>query len=196
MTGAGAARILQIAERLGALQFGEFRLTSGKTSAYYFDGRLLTLDPEGSYRVAGALMPLVAERRADAVAGPAVAAVPMVAAVALMSYTQGRPVKALIVRDEAKKHGTGKLIEGAALPGDRVVVMDDTCSAGGSLLHAIDAVEAAGCAVVKVVCILDRRMGGSDAIRARGYDFFALLEADEDGRIAPTLDALREAETC
>ena len=77
-----ADRILEIAERLGALQFGEFRLTAGGASSYYFDGRLITLDPEGSYTVANALLPVLAECGADAVAGPAVAAVPMVSAVA------------------------------------------------------------------------------------------------------------------
>ena len=55
---------------------------------------------------------------------------------------------------------------------------------GGSLLHTIDTVEKAGCTVVIVACILDRREGGSDAIRARGYDFFSFLEAD-NGRIVP-----------
>ena len=181
----GASAILEIAQRLGALQLGEYKLTSGRTSSYYFDGRLLTLDPEGSHCVAEAMMPMLLECRADAVAGPAVAAVPMTTAVALVSYIQGRPIRALIVRDQAKKHGTGKIIEGSLCPGDRVVVMDDTCSTGGSLLHAIAAVEDAGCSVVKVACILDRRNGGSDEIRARGFDFFALLEADPQGNIRP-----------
>ena len=64
-----------------------------------------------------------------------------------------------------------------------MAVVDDTCSTGGSLLHAIEAVEGAGCQVVRVLCILDRHLGGSDEIRRRGYDFVALLEADQDGEI-------------
>ena len=177
--------IMEIAERLGALQFGEFKLTAGGTSSYYFDGRLVTLDPEGSYTVANALLPVLAQYRVDAAAGPAVAAVPMVSALAAASYAAGTPIKALIVRDERKKHGTGKIIEGSLSAGDRVAVIDDTCQTGGSLIHTIDTVEEAGCVVVVVACILDRREGGSDAIRARGYDFFSFLGA-ENGTVVTT----------
>ncbi len=183
---ADAQRIREIAERLGALQFGEFKLTSGDASSYYFDGRLVTLDPEGAHTVANALLPILAAYGVDATAGPAVAAVPIVSAVAAVSYVAGTPVKGLIVRDERKKHGTGKIIEGSPLSGDRVAVVDDTCQTGGSLIHTIDMVEEAGCQVVIVACILDRREGGSDAIRARGYDFFSFLEA-YNGRVVPTV---------
>ena len=135
--------IMEIAERLGALQFGEFKLTAGGTSSYYFDGRLVTLDPEGSYTVANALLPVLAQYRVDAAAGPAVAAVPMVSALAAASYAAGTPIKALIVRNERKEHGTGKIIEGSLRAGDRVAVIDDTCQTGGSLIHTIDTVEEA-----------------------------------------------------
>ena len=177
-TAAASQKIIEIAERLGALKYGEFKLTAGGTSSYYFDGRLVTLDPEGSHTVANALLPVLGSYEVAAAAGPAVAAVPMVASIAPSSYAAGRPVRALIVRPERKKHGTGKIIEGSPRPGDRVAVIDDTCMTGGSLLHTIDTVEEAGCEVVVVACILDRREGGSDAIRARGYDFFAFLEVD------------------
>ena len=66
-----------------------------------------------------------------------------------------------------------------------MVVVDDACTSGASLFHAIDAVEAAGCQVVKVIAVLDRRAGGSDELRRRGYDFVALLEAGESGEITP-----------
>ncbi len=183
-----ARSILRLSERLGALRFGEFTLASGETSAYYFDGRLVTLDPEGAYLVAAALLPVLRESGAEAVAGPAVAAVPMVSALALLSHIEGTPIGGLIVRPEAKAHGTGKRIEGTLRAGARVAVVDDSCSTGGNLIGAVDAVEAAGCKVVKVMCILDRIMGGSDAIRERGYDFLALLEADEGGQIRPAVD--------
>jgi orotate phosphoribosyltransferase len=180
-----ARAILELSERLGALKFGEFKLSSGGTSHYYFDGRLVTLDPEGAYLVARAFLPLLRECKAEAVAGPALAAVPIVSSIALMSYTDGDPISGLIVRQEVKGHGTKRTIEGSLREGARVVVVDDACSTGGSLIHAIEAVEAAGCEVVRVICILDRRSGGSDAIRQRGYDFVALLEANEKGEIGP-----------
>jgi len=180
-----AAGILELATEIGALRFGEFTLASGGTSSYYFDGRLVTLDPEGSYRVATAFYPVLVGCSAQAIAGPSVGADPIVASIATVSHLKGNPISALIVRAKAKEHGTGRLIEGRLTPGTRVAVVDDTCSTGGSLLHAIDAVEQAGSQVVKVLCILDRRQGGSDEVRRRGYDFFALLDADDEGNIAP-----------
>ena len=81
-------------------------------------------------------------------AGPAIAAVPIVAAVSALSYLQGCPIGAVIIRNEAKKHGTGKIIEGILEKGDRVAVVDDTCSTGGSLLRAIEQVEDSGGEVV------------------------------------------------
>jgi orotate phosphoribosyltransferase len=180
-----AQSILDVSLKLGALRFGEFTLSGGGTARYYFDGRLVTLDPEGSYLVATALLPLLRERGIKTVAGPALAAVPMVSAIAVLSHVDGDPINALIVRDEAKGHGTKRLIEGSFTAGARVAVIDDTCSTGGSLLHAIDAMEAADCEVVVVACILDRQTGGSAAIRERGHEFIALLEADAEGDIAP-----------
>ena len=174
-----------MAKRRGALKFGQFRLTSGETGSYYFDGRLVTLDPEGLFHVTSAFLPILRECGAEAIAGPTLGADPIVSSVVVTSYTEGDPVTGLIVRDEAKQHGTGRRIEGPLEPGARVAVVDDACSTGGSLLRTIDAVVEAGCTVVVVMCILDRNMGGSDKIRRRGYDFVALLEADEEGSIAP-----------
>jgi orotate phosphoribosyltransferase len=180
-----AQSILDLSLELGALRFGEFTLAGGGTARYYFDGRLVTLDPQGSYLVARALLPLLKERDVATVAGPALAAVPMVSAITMLSHVEADPINALVVRDEVKGHGTKRLIEGTLTEGARVAVIDDTCSTGGSLIHAIDAIEAAGCEVVVVACILDRQTGGSDAIRGRGHEFIALLEADAEGGIAP-----------
>jgi orotate phosphoribosyltransferase len=179
--------LLRLAEKTGALSYGEFRLSAGGTSGYYFDGRLLTLDPEGAHHIASVLLPLLRDCGAQAVGGPTIGADPIVASVAVLSHVQGgSPIPGLIVRNEAKQHGAGRLVEGPLTEGARVAVVDDTCTTGASLLHAIDALEASGCHVVKVICILDRREGGSDEIRRRGYDFAALLEADEEGRVSPS----------
>ena len=178
-----AEMILEIAKQTGALKFGEFELSSGGRSNYYFDGRLVTLNPKGAYYVAKAVLPFLRDVKADAVAGPTVGADPIVASVALMSYMDGQPVSGLIVRSEAKGHGAKRLIEGLVIEGARVVVVDDSCSTGTSLFHAIASVEAAGCRVTRVMCILDRHMGGSNEIMRRGYDFVSLLEADDAGRI-------------
>ena len=185
MSSSEAEIILELAKERGALKFGEFKLSAGGTSSYYFDGRLITLDPEGAYHVARAIIPILKECRAEAIAGPTLGADPIVSSLAVMSYLDGDPIPGLIVRMEAKQHGGMRAIEGPLAQGSRVAVVDDACTTGSSLLHAIDAVEEAGCQVVKVIVILDRHQGGSDEVRRRGYDFVALLEADERGEIEP-----------
>lgn len=178
-----AEAVLDLSKKLGALEFDEFQLTSGESSSYYFDGRLVTLEPEGAYTVGKAFLPMIVSSGAEIVAGPAVGAISVVSAIGVVSFIEGTPVPGLIVRSEAKQHGAKKMIEGTVRRGAKVAVVDDTCSTGGSLIHAINAVEQAGCEVVKALCILDRNMGGSAEIRRRGYDFQALLEASEDGTI-------------
>lgn len=185
-------QLLQVAVERGALKYGDFTLTSGRKSSYYFDGRLLSLDPEGADLIARALLPIVRGSRADAVGGPTLGADPIVAAVALASYREGRRVPGFIVRKEAKAHGMAQAIEGPLPQGCRVVIVDDTCTTGGSLLNAIAAAEAAGCTVVKVVALLDRREGGGDELRRRGYDFVALMAASPEGKIEVCVPTSRE----
>ena len=178
-------RLLERALEKGALKYGEFILSSGQRSRYYFDGRLLSLDPEGSYLIGKALLPLVLKCKVDAIGGPTLGADPIVSAVSLTSHIEGTPIPAFIVRGDAKSHGTQQQIEGPLVPGSRVVIVDDVCSTGGTLFHAIEAAEEADCTVVKVIAVLDRHQGGSDELRIRGYEFESLLVADPQGQVRP-----------
>ena len=176
-------RLLALALERGAIKYGEFTLTSGKKSSYYFDGRLLSLDPEGAYLISQAIIPLLEQAGTKAVGGTTLGADPMVAALALASHIKGRPIPAFIVRKESKTHGTKQNIEGPIEPGTNVAIVDDVCTTGGSLFHAIEAAEEVGCSVVKVVSILDRNEGGSVEMRKRGYNFSTLLAATAEGKI-------------
>ena len=176
-------RLLEVAIESGALKYGTFILSSGQQSRYYFDGRLLSLHPEGAHLIGKALLPILEEVRAQAIGGPTLGADPIVAAVALTSYLAGRPIPAFIVRKEPKSHGTSQQVEGHLESGTRVAIADDVCTTGASLFQAIEAAEAGGCSVVKVIAILDRLQGGSDEISRRGYDFLSLLEATPDGEV-------------
>ena len=179
-----AEEILEVAQELGALLYGEFVLASGQTSTYYFDGRLLTLSPKGADMVARALLPAIRESGASAVGGPAVGAVPLVTEIAMLSGQDGgAPVSGFFVRKEAKDHGAGKAIEGPLTDGSRVAIVDDVCSTAGSLYMAIEAAEAAGHEVALVACILDRRQGGRDRLLADGYQFHTVLVSDDGGRV-------------
>ena len=109
-------RLLALALERGAIRYGDFTLSSGRRSAYYFDGRLLSLDPEGAWLLGNALLPLLAEAGAAAIGGPTLGADPIVAATVMASWQAGRPLPGFIVRKEAKEHGTGQLIEGPLPP--------------------------------------------------------------------------------
>ncbi|MDP2950738.1 MAG: orotate phosphoribosyltransferase, partial [Chloroflexota bacterium] len=178
-----AQELLELAVQVGAIKYGDFTLSSGQKSSYYFDGRLLSLYPAGAYLIGRLLLPIVRKAGAQAIGGPTLGADPIVAAVALTSHLQNTPVPAFIVRKEAKGHGTGQLIEGPLAKGTPVAIVDDVCTTGGSLFHAIAAAEAHGCTVAQVIAILDRRQGGGDELRKRGYRFTAVLEATPEGRV-------------
>jgi orotate phosphoribosyltransferase len=109
---------------------------------------------------------------------------PIAAAVAVASHQEGKPVPAFIVRADVKEHGTQRRVEGPLRAGSRVAIVDDVLTTGGSVLRAIEAVEAEGCRVVKVVVLLDRQQGGAEEIRGRGYDFAAILKADLEGEVS------------
>lgn len=181
-----AERLLQLAEERAALKYGEFVLSSGQKSRYYFDGRLLSLDPEGAYLISKAMMPSLEASGVQGIGGPTMGADPIVAAVALTSYLEGKHIPAFIVRDQTKSHGTGKMVEGTLTHGTRVAIVDDICTTGASIFRCIEAAEAAECQVVKVLAVLDRHQGGSEELKKRGYDFISLLEATPDGQVGVT----------
>ena len=185
-TASGAQRLLERAKELGALEFGDFTLTSGQKSSYYFDGRRLTLDPEGAHLVSQLFLEKIVDAGCEAAGGPTVAAVPIVGALALRSWQEGSGLTGFFVRPAAKGHGMGRQIEGSLKPGMKVAVFDDTVSTGGSLLEAIDAVQAFECEVALVLCVLDRKQGGSDEVRRRGLPFVSLWEASPEGDVRVT----------
>ena len=178
-----AKRIKEIASEAGAMLYGEFTLASGKKSTYYFDGKKLTLSPEGAYRIGKAMFDELTEIGVDAVGGVATGAYPVVAAVAVVSYLEGEPLPTFIVREIAKEHGTKRQIEGHFKQGSRVAMLEDVITTGGSVLKAIKAVEETGGRVVKVIAIVDRHEGGSDKLREEGYAFSSLLHLWHTGEM-------------
>jgi len=167
-----------------SFRYGYFTLSSGQESLYYFDGRLTTLSPEGAQLVGRQMFALVKDSGIDAIGGPTLGADPIVAAVALVSYQEGKPVPAFIVRKDPKKHGAQRHIEGNFPAGGTVAIVDDVITSGGSILRAIEVVEAAGARVGKVIVLVDRNQGGADELRKKGYEFVALLNADDKGNVS------------
>ncbi len=167
-----------------AILRGNFTLSSGKKTDYYFDGRIITLSPAGAYLVGKRIFDLIRDMKVDAIGGPTLGADPIVAAVTLISHLEGKPIPAFIVRGEAKTHGTQKEIEGNLPKGGRVVLVDDALTTGKSLLEAIAAVEKEGCRILKIIVLLDRQEGGTDLLKQKGYDVSAIFKADNQGEVS------------
>ena len=164
-----------------AVIFGKVTLSSGEKSDYYIDCRQVTLDAKGAFLIGEILSDMLED--ADAVGGLTIGADPIAAAVAVRSYEKGRPVSAFVVRKGQKAHGMMKRIEGPIVPASKVVIVDDVITKGGSVLEAIDAAEAAGHQVVKVICLVDRQQGGSDIIQSKGYKLEILFTPTDLGII-------------
>jgi len=168
---------------VGAVKYGAFTLASGATSSYYFDGRLISLHPEGAYLIGRAIIDSLIGTQVKSVGGPATAAIPLVTAAAVVSHLDGKPIQAFFVRPQAKDHGTNQSLEGSVSPGSPVAIVDDVCTSGNSIFSTIDALEELKCRVEKVIVVLDRDQGGAAKIVERGYDFVAFLKADSSGKI-------------
>jgi len=165
-----------------ALKFGEFTLASGKKATYYLDGKQVTLDPVGSRLIAeGILDMLDADKMPAAVGGMAIGADPITSAVVTMSAVRNTPVCGFLVRKEAKGHGTNKFVEGPVKPGQKVVIVEDVVTTGGSSLQAIERVEEFGLEVEQVIAIIDRMEGGAEAFAAAGHKLSSLLTIRDFG---------------
>lgn len=189
----GNLRVVTTRERLVSLlaersiRRGTFNLASGRQASVYVDARLTTMSPEGlatigplalaQFRLAG-LHP-------DSVGGLTLGADPISYAIALVSAQAGDPIRAFTVRKEAKAHGTGRLIEGPFRPGDRVVVIEDVITTGGSAQRAIAAVRQADATVIGVLAVVDREEGGREALVAEDVPVLVLTSLSELLAAAP-----------
>ena len=162
-----------------AYRHGQFTLASGRSSDHYVNCKPVSLSGMG-LALLGSLLLEQVETDASAVAGLTLGADPLVSAVALQAALAGRELDALIVRKEAKGHGTGAWLEGPLPPGGSVItVLEDVVTTGGSSLKAVTQLRAAGYRVNRVVTIVDRQEGGLEAMTAAGLELRSLFLLDE-----------------
>ncbi|MEE3368829.1 MAG: orotate phosphoribosyltransferase [Planctomycetota bacterium] len=167
--------------RAQGLEFGDFTLASGKKASYYLDCRKVTLDARGARLIGEGILELLGESMPNAVGGMAIGADPITAAVITLAGLREIELKGFIVRKEAKQHGKGRAVEGPVTPGDRVVIVEDVVTTGGSSLKAIDQVEEFGLQVERVIAIIDRLEGGAEAFQQRGIPLTTLLTVRDFG---------------
>ena len=141
-----------------------FRLASGRKSPYYVDCRPVTHSAEGLALIGEIIYELIKDQEVQGVGGLTMGADPMAHAVALVSYQKGKPINAFSVRKFVKGYGAGGRLVGPVQPGERVVVLEDVVTTGGSALEAIKACREFGLTVAQVIILVDREEGGLEAV--------------------------------
>ena len=164
-----------------AYKKGEFKLSSGKSSEHYVNCKPVTLSGWGLTLASIMLLEYV-EEDSVAVAGLTLGADPLVSGVAVVSGLDKRLVDALIVRKEAKGHGTQAWIEGPLPPeGSKITVLEDVITTGGSAIQAVKRLRDAGYKVDRVVSIVDRQENGEadTAMKLAGLELYTVFKLDE-----------------
>jgi orotate phosphoribosyltransferase len=172
------AELCRVLNKIGALKFGTFKLTSGKTSPYYIDLRIVPSFPDAFQRVCDVYVKLIEKELGregfDRIAGIPIAGIPFAS---LTAYQLGKPF--LYIRKQAKLHGRERRIEGILMPGDRVLLVDDLITTGRSLSKAAKAIRAEGGIVNHALVLLDREEGGRKKLAEDNIKLHYLLTARE-----------------
>ncbi len=164
-----------IAER--AVRRGRFTLASGRQASFYIDAKQVVLEAHGAMLVGRAILERLQSLGPlpDAVGGMAIGADPITAAVVTMAGVAEVSLRGFMVRKEPKGHGLQRYVEGPVEPGQRVVIVEDVVTTGGSSLMAIDRAIEFGLVVERLVTVIDRLAGGREALAARGIAMESLV---------------------
>ena len=156
-----------------------FKLVSGRMSSFYVNCKPTSLSPRGMFLIGHLVLEALDAADLKGVGGLTFGADPIAVATAFASELQARPLQAFSIRKEQKDHGIVKWIEGDIAPGDRVAIIDDVATTGGSTIKAIERARSEGVAVVQAVILVDRQEGGLDNIRRHVPDVTAIVTRDE-----------------
>ncbi len=179
------ARLIELIQA-EAVFHGDFTLTSGLKATYYIDLRRLSLDHRAAPLIGQVMLDLIADiPDVSAVGGLTMGADPIAAAILHQGAARGSTYDAFVVRKAPKDHGRGRQVEGPDLEGQRVVVVEDTSTTGGSPLAAIAALETVGAVIAGVAVVVDRDTGAKEAIEGAGYAYSAALDLADLGLDRP-----------
>jgi orotate phosphoribosyltransferase len=171
LTSSDRQELADLVRRLSVVR-GTFTLSSGKQADYYVDLRRATLHHRAGALIGRLIRALTDDWDYTSVGGLTLGADPVATAV---MHAPGRPIDAFVVRKAVKAHGMQRLIEGAEVAGQQVLVVEDTSTTGASALTAVNAVRDAGGEVVGVATVVDRATGAAEAIQADGLRYRSLL---------------------
>lgn len=185
------SELSQILNRIGAIKFGTFKLTSGRISPYYIDLRIVPSFPEAFRRVCDLYYKLLEKELGadnfDRVAGIPTAGMPFASVIA---YHLNKPF--IYIRPMMKLHGRERRIEGILMPGNRVLLVDDLVTTGLSLRKSAKAIRAEGGVVSDALVMLDREEGGKERLIKDDIKLHYLLTASEAAAKLYAVGAIEE----
>ena len=156
-----------------------FKLVSGKMSRFYVNCKPTTLNARGMFLVGHLILDALVRQEIQAVGGLTFGADPIAVAAAFASALEGPPIDAFSIRKTRKDHGIVKWVEGDIRPGQRVAIIDDVATTGGSTIKAVERARSEGLEVVKAVILVDRQEGGLENIRRHVADVSAIVTRDD-----------------
>ena len=171
----------QLLDLLSTLAYreGDFILSSGQSSSYYINGKYVTLHPLGALIIGRLILSMLPEDT-QGVAGLTLGADPIVTAVSVVSAYENRPIPALIIRKQAKGHGTMSYIEGPRLDDNaKVVVLEDVVTTGASAMMAVHRLREAGYQVNHIFSLVDRQQGAQEFYQKEGIYFKSIFTVSE-----------------
>ncbi len=157
----------------------EFKLASGAMSHFYVNCKPVTLSPEGIFLAGHMMFEAIRDSGASGVGGLTFGADPIAVATSFVSHLEKHPVKAFSIRKEQKDHGMIKWVEGDMAPGEKIVIIDDVVTTGGSTIKALERARIQGLDVVQVVTLVDRQEGGIENIQKYVDKVSALILKDD-----------------
>ena len=156
-----------------------FKLVSGRMSQFYVNCKPTTLSARGMFLVGHLIFDEIKNSHVSGVGGLTFGADPLAVATAFASEINRRPINAFSIRKTRKDHGVVRWIEGDIQPGERVVIIDDVATTGGSTMKAIERARSEGLEVVKSVVLVDRQEGGLENIGQYVDDVSCIITRDE-----------------
>jgi len=185
------AEMAKILIKIDALKFGVFKLTSGKSSPYYIDLRIVPSFPDAFKQIIDFYTEQITQQigtdKFDRIAGVPIAGIPFASQIA---YNLKKPF--LYVRKGIRRHGRKRRVEGILVSGDRVLIIDDLVTTGLNMRKAADAIRAEGGVVTDAVAFLDREEGGKTKLTKDGLKLNALMKISEVAKILFETDAIDE----
>jgi len=167
--------IAELIKESGAIKQGKFKLSNGQLTDYYVDKYVFETKPELLSEITDEMVDMIDNQTVDVIAGPELGAIPLVTAISLKTG-----IDAAYIRKGSKHRGTQARIEGTIEKGDRVVIVEDVATTGGTILETAQLVEEVGGVAERLLVIVDRNEGATSNARDEGYELECLVQIGED----------------